>query len=275
MWAKMLCGISLALHSCIAYFHSGLGFLITYLFQYDLSSNYYMLIFLINIIYNLPVYLLNKAKNILLLWIMDSVLMDGINYNLQNLEKDCWNRLLNGSLRYKDAFHNMVVGNVNEEGVNLRTVVLRKVSTSKKELSFNTDVRCGKWQDLGKQNRISFLFYDAAANLQIRLSGTATLHQTDGIAAEAWAVTKMGSRKSYLAQPGPSTIIPLPASGLSTILETTDPTPEESENGRQNFGVIVSKIHWMEWLWLSSKGHRRAVFTNTGNGSGSQNWLIP
>lgn len=206
---------------------------------------------------------------------MDTVLIDGINYNLESLQKDCWNRLLNGSLRYKDAFHNMVVGNVNEHGVNLRTVVLRKVWATKKQLVFNTDTRCGKWQDLQQQNKVSFLFYDASANLQIRLSGTATLHQADSIADEAWADTKLGSRKVYMATPGPSTIISLPASGLSATLETSDPTLEESNEGRKNFGVIVSTINWMEWLWLSSKGHRRAVFTNNPDGSFSQNWMIP
>lgn len=206
---------------------------------------------------------------------MDTVLIDGINYNLESLEKDCWNRLLNGSLRYKDAFHNMVVGNVNEHGVNLRTVVLRKVWTAKKQLAFYTDIRCGKWQDLEQQNKVSFLFYDAPANLQIRLSGTATLHHIDKIADDAWTDTKPGSRKVYMAEPGPSTIIPMPASGLSATLETTDPTPEESEGGRKNFGVVVATVDWMEWLWLSSKGHRRAVFSNKADGSISQNWLIP
>ena len=206
---------------------------------------------------------------------MDTVLIDGINYNLESLQKDCWNRLLNGSLRYKDAFHTMVVGNVNDYGVNMRTVVLRKVWAAKKQLVFNTDTRCGKWIDLEKQNNVSFLFYDAAANLQIRLSGIATLHQTDTLADEAWADTKMASRKVYLASPAPSTIIPLPSSGIPVTLETTDPTPEESCEGRKNFGIVVTTINWMEWLWLSSKGHRRAVFKNNADGSFSQDWLIP
>ena len=206
---------------------------------------------------------------------MDTVLIDGINYNLESLQKDCWNRLLNGSLRYKDAFHTMVVGNANEYGVNLRTVVLRKVWAVKKQLVFNTDTRCGKWTDLMKQNNISFLFYDAPANLQIRLSGKATLHQTDNIADEAWTDTKMASRKVYLASPAPSTIIPVPASGIPAALETIDPTPEESMEGRNNFGVVITTINWMEWLWLSSKGHRRAVFKTNADGSFSQDWLIP
>ncbi|MBC7508856.1 MAG: pyridoxamine 5'-phosphate oxidase family protein [Ferruginibacter sp.] len=206
---------------------------------------------------------------------MDTVLIDGINYNLEGLQKDCWNRLLNGSLRYKDAFHTVAVGNLNQHGINLRTVVLRKVWAAKKQLAFYSDTRSGKWVDLQHQNKVSFLFYDAPANLQIRLSGTATLHQTDAVADEAWADTRMGSRKVYLATPGPSTIIPIPASGIPVALETMDSTPEESIEGRKNFGVVVTNVNWMEWLWLNSKGHRRAVFKNSADGTISQDWLIP
>ena len=79
---------------------------------------------------------------------MDTVLIDGINYNLEGIEKDCWVRLLNGCLRYKDPLHNPVVANINSEGVNMRTVVLRKVSQNQKQLSFHTDIRSGKWNGL-------------------------------------------------------------------------------------------------------------------------------
>ena len=54
---------------------------------------------------------------------MSTILIDGINYDLPALQKDIWNRLLNGSLRYENVFHNPVVANVNAVGVNMRSVV--------------------------------------------------------------------------------------------------------------------------------------------------------
>lgn len=206
---------------------------------------------------------------------MNTVLMDGINYDLESLQKDCWNRLLNGSLRYKDPMHNPVVGNINAHGVNLRTVVLRKVLPVKKQLAFHTDIRSGKWHDLELQNNISYLFYDAPVRIQIRLSGPSTLHQNDAIADEAWAATKMSSRKVYMGEIGPSAVTESPISGLSLQLETNDPTAEESMEGRKNFGVIITTVNWMEWLWLNSKGHRRAVFTVNEDETNTANWLIP
>lgn len=206
---------------------------------------------------------------------MNTILIDGINYCLEELEKDSWLRLLNGSLKYKDALHNPVVANVNQHGVNIRTVVLRKVNTAKKQLTFHTDIRSGKWKDLQQENNISWLFYDAQERVQIRLSGTATGHHDDEIADEAWEASTMSSRKIYLGEPGPSAISAIPVSGLPAAFETNDPTQEESLPGRKNFATVVTKVTWMEWLWLNSRGHRRAGFKYLDDGSFTANWLTP
>ena len=206
---------------------------------------------------------------------MDTILMDGINYDPVGLEKDVWMRLLNGSLKYKDALHNPVVANINQHGVNMRTVVLRAVNTTNKQLVFHTDIRSGKWNELQQHNNISWLFYDAPGKIQIRLSGTATLHQDDEVAEKAWTTSTMSSRKIYLGETGPSVIAVSPVSGLPAAFEANDPTPEESRAGRKNFGIVITSVTWMEWLWLNSKGHRRAGFKYFEDGSFSADWLIP
>ena len=206
---------------------------------------------------------------------MNTVLKDGIEYSLEGLEKDAWLRLLNGSVKYKDVLHNPVVANVNDYGINLRTVVLRKVNIAKKQLAFHTDIRSGKWNDLQQKNNISWLFYDSPGRIQIRLSGTATLHQDDVVADEAWTASNMSSRKIYLGEIGPSVIAVSPVSGLPAAFEANDPTPEESKAGRKNFGIVITSVSWMEWLWLNSKGHRRAGFKYFEDGSFRADWLIP
>ncbi|MBC7536338.1 MAG: pyridoxamine 5'-phosphate oxidase family protein [Ferruginibacter sp.] len=206
---------------------------------------------------------------------MNSVKIDGIAYDLPAIEKDCWVRILNGSLQYKNPLHNPVVANVNEHGVNLRTVVLRKVDIEKRQVCFHTDIRSGKWEELKNNNKVSWLFYHPSSMLQIRMSGTATLHQDDLFADEAWANTRISGRKIYLGDEGPSSLSAFPASGLSPKFDREDPTPEESEAGRKNFAIISTQIHWMEWLWLNSGGHRRATFQYTADGKFSANWLLP
>lgn len=206
---------------------------------------------------------------------MGVVQINGLDYNLHDIEKDCWLQLLNGSIKYKDPFHNPVVGNLGENGVHLRTVVLRKVNTEKKQLAFHTDIRSGKWNELNNNNKVSWLFYSPAGRVQIRISATATLHSTDAIANEAWANSTMSSRKVYAGEIGPSNIVDEPCSGLSDYLNANDPTPEESEAGRKNFGIVICQANWMEWLWLNSKGHRRASFTYDAQNNIQANWLIP
>lgn len=206
---------------------------------------------------------------------MGTVIIDSIEYSLDGLEKDSWLRLLNAALRYKDAMHNPVVANINQYGINIRTVVLRKVKPVEKQLVFHTDIRSGKWKELQQQNNISWLFYDAPGRIQLRLSGKAVLHHNDTIAEEAWEGTTVSSRKIYMSQLAPSEIAAQPVSGLPTALEAEDPTPEESKAGRKNFGVVVTSVTWMEWLWLNSKGHRRASFSYFDDGNFKANWLIP
>ena len=205
----------------------------------------------------------------------NTVIINGISFNLRELEKDCWIRLLNGSLRTKDAIHNPAVANVNRYGVNIRTVVLRAVDTSQKQLIFHTDIRSGKWADLEKQNQLSWLFYDPAARVQIRAAGFSTLHTSDTLADAAWKKNKPNSRKIYMGGNSPSQISMLPVSGLPAAFETTDPSQEESEAGRKNFGIVVTTVNWMEWLWLNSKGHRRASFNYNNDKSFETSWLIP
>ena len=206
---------------------------------------------------------------------MHTIKINGIHYNLTDLEKDCWIRLLNGSLKGRDAFHNATVANINKQGINMRTVVLRKVDTALKTLIFHTDIRSGKWKELNEDNNISCLFYDAVGGMQIRVSGKANLHHDDEMAEQAWLKSNPNSRKIYMGEIAPSENSELPTSGLSIEFENADPTLEESETGRKNFGVVVIKVNWMEWLWLNSDGHRRASFTYDNDNIMLATWLIP
>lgn len=206
---------------------------------------------------------------------MNTVFTNTTGFNIDALENEVWMRLQMGALNYKDALHCPVVANTNSAGVNMRTVVLRKVWPLQKQLAFYTDIRSGKWKELAAQKNISWLFYDAESRIQIRLSGKATLHQEGSIAAEGWNETNMNSRKNYLGEKAPSSVIDFPVSGLPAAFETNDPTPEESIGGRKNFGVVLTSVQWMEWLWLNSNGHRRATFAYLEDGSFTGNWLVP
>jgi len=204
-----------------------------------------------------------------------TIIKDGFSLTLNDIEKDCWQRLLNGSLRSKDPLHNPAVANVNDNLPVMRTVVLRKVIVAQKMLFFHTDVRSLKWQSLQQNNNTSWLFYDVAARLQIRAAGKSVLHHNDEVADVAWKNTPAPSRKIYLGEQSPSQKSSVPTSGLPEAFLQTNPTIEESEVGRKNFAVVCTNVNWVEWLWLNSNGHKRAAFNYLPDNNFEASWMIP
>jgi pyridoxamine 5'-phosphate oxidase len=194
--------------------------------------------------------------------------------NLAAIEADCWQRILKGSINFRDDFHQPVTGTLCNAGINLRTVVLRKVWPDKEQLSFHTDIRSGKMNDLKNNPAITWLFYSHAQRVQIRLGGIAHIHTDTALAETAWANTKLSSRKNYLTSLAPGTPSHVPTDGISIYLANRDPDAIESEEGRKHFAVVITDVNWMEWLWLNHKGHRRAQFQYRETGCSSE-WLIP
>jgi 3-hydroxyisobutyrate dehydrogenase len=202
----------------------------------------------------------------------NSININGIDYTIEDLEKDCWHRLLNGALRSKDPFHTASVATWTGTDISLRTMVLRKAKPQDQTLIFHTDTRSPKCQQLKQYPSLSILFYDAVARIQIRVKGIATLHHDDDLANDAWQQTALHSRRSYLTTAAPSTPTIFPTSGLPETFELTDLTETASEAGKPNFGVIVLQVESMDWLWLHHAGHRRAFFDYH---SKLFSWLIP
>ena len=63
----------------------------------------------------------------------DFITINDIHYNLTNLELLAWQKLLNGSVKKKNGFRNMVVSTISGHGdAALRTVVNRKVDAERK-----------------------------------------------------------------------------------------------------------------------------------------------
>lgn len=195
-----------------------------------------------------------------------------INYSLEELEKESWERLVVGATKSKDAFHTFSIATQNQDEISLRTVVLRKAIPSERELRFHTDIRSKKWTELSQNNSISALFYDASARIQLRLKGKALLRFDDEITSEAWEKTSLSSRKCYLTEFSPSSFTMAPTSGLSEQFEQENFTMKESEAGQKNFGIVSIRVESIDWLWLNHAGHRRAFFDYKRD---SFQWMIP
>ncbi len=203
---------------------------------------------------------------------MDVVIINNISYSIEDLEKDCWLRLVNGAIKSRAPFHTPCVATIDSGEVNMRTVVLRKALPTLRELRFHTDIRSKKWKELTINNSISALFYDASSRIQLRIKGKALLHFNNDITAEAWTKTALSSRRCYLTNESPSSFSSIPTSGLTEKIEQENFTLEESEVGKQHFGIVAIQVESMEWLWLHHAGHRRAFFDYVND---CNSWMIP
>jgi pyridoxamine 5'-phosphate oxidase len=193
-------------------------------------------------------------------------------YSLNELEQDCWNRLVIGAKKSRNPFHTPSVATISIGEVSMRTVVLRKALPLERQLRFHTDIRSTKWDELIMNPSISALFYDAEDRIQLRIKGKAMLHHKNEMTAKAWETTSISSRKCYLTLHSPSSFTDSSTSGLSEDMEQENYTLAESEVGYTNFGIVSIQVQSIDWLWLNHAGHRRAFFDYI---DGSFQWMIP
>ncbi len=153
-----------------------------------------------------------------------------------------------------------------------RIVVLRKSDQANNLLQFHSDIRSDKIPKLKNNKIASMLFYDKEEKIQVRIKVECLINHNNEITKESWSKTGHISRKCYLVDNGPGTESTNPTSGLKPELDNFDFTMEQSEEGYKNFSVIQCKIKSIEWLYLASKGHRRARFELDNN---KECWLVP
>jgi len=177
----------------------------------------------------------------------------------------------------KDRRHPMHLGTfatVRNGMPEVRTVVLRGVCKDARQLFCHTDIRSAKIGDLRTNPNCAWLFYHPELKIQLRFVGKATVWHQTPLSEERWQRTQLMSRRCYATLLPPGTLVSEPTSGLPDYLIERSPTEEESEIGKENFAVVETKVHALDWLRLDAKGHRRAKF-EWENEQLSASWAIP
>jgi pyridoxamine 5'-phosphate oxidase len=183
---------------------------------------------------------------------------------------ESWRLIARGVADRRSAFHHPTVATLGDDGrPRLRTVILRGCDVSSRVLRFHTDLRSEKVSEIRRDNRISLHFYDPGSKIQLRLEGTAEINTHNALADAAWAGSRVFSRQCYGIVPGPGTTI---GNGQDFSLpETTDTA---TAAGRTNFCAVTVHVERLEWLYLASSGHRRALF-RWDEGTFDARWLAP
>lgn len=169
------------------------------------------------------------------------------------------------------AMHTPSVATIGLDGSpRSRTVVLRHFDRTERSIRFHTDIRSEKYAELQTDPRIAAHFYDVGEKIQLRLNGRATVHVTDSLANEAWAASQAMSRHCYVTEPAPGSVIS--DGGNFSIPKGRELT----DDGRRHFCAVKMVFTRLEWLWLGSDGHRRALFEwNEQASTPVMRWLVP
>ena len=171
---------------------------------------------------------------------MTSYDMDSIfSRELQELKKSLKNA--------KHEYHSFCLSTINSRDFN------------KNLLSFNSDIRSSKIEDICKNPRVVALFYDKDRRIQLRIAGYAEVNHGNHISKKVWNNVDLQSRKCYMGSFAPGERLKDWVPNLPADYLGSDPTEQDSELGYRNFCSIIISIKSVEVLELHYDGHIRFI----------------
>ena len=165
----------------------------------------------------------------------------------------------------KTLFHTLILSSLDEGKIASRVVVLREFNSKERYLRFHTDARAPKIKHFQKNSNASILGYDPALKIQLKLQGNVEVHLKDDVTIASWNESTTRSKKCYSVEGGSSLEIDNPAE--------YDISDVNIEDGYLNFAVIKFTYTSLEFLYLKSSGHRRAL--HSWDDELVSNWLVP
>ncbi|MED5274874.1 MAG: pyridoxamine 5'-phosphate oxidase family protein [Pseudomonadota bacterium] len=186
------------------------------------------------------------------------------HYNdISQIYEIIWEKLIDGMNNRNSGFHTFTLATICNGSVSARTVVLRECDKNNLTISFHTNNLSKKIKEIKNNSNVECLFYSEAEKIQIRISGDAKIYNSDKVCQEIWMRMSQDSRDCYLYNKEPGTLIKDPED--ISLKETTEIS--------KNFSFVNVTINKIEWLYLSSSGHRRVLFNKENSFKG--NWVVP
>jgi pyridoxamine 5'-phosphate oxidase len=182
-----------------------------------------------------------------------------------------WSMLKEATIQRRKAFHLANVATIGLDGrPKVRTVVLRDADEANRTIRFHTDARSQKVAELTVNPNIEAHFYDQPANIQLRLSGVATVEATEGpTAKKAWAEARSMSKVCYRLDAGPGSALEAGDGYGYFPFEAGQADPGEAQ-----FRTVTIKVDRLEVVVLKLDANRRAVF-EMADGMVEVRWVVP
>jgi len=171
-----------------------------------------------------------------------------------NLDR-VWAALMTGAQPGRTPFTVLQLATSGLDGApKVRSVILRGADAERGAVSFFTDVRSAKIEEIRHEPRVSLVGYDEEAGFQIRLEGKATIDTEGPEKAAAWAACRSHTRALFQH--------PLPSGTPSSA--PAEAAPADDVDGERHFAVIVVSVIRIGWLDISRPLHLHAMFQRDG-----------
>lgn len=187
-----------------------------------------------------------------------------------------WKQAEAGAVDPSHPFRTPTFGTAGNDQPQLRTVVLRSAQRDTRSLSFHSDRRADKIEEVRANERIAWHVWMPERSLQVRMRGRATVHTDDALADRMWEAEPPESLGHYLNDDPPATAIDEPVDELPDAFHEGTLTEEDVAAGRPHFAVVRTVIDEIDALHLQPGNHQRALFTwDTASNAFSGSWLVP
>jgi len=176
-----------------------------------------------------------------------------------------WAALMTGAQPGRTPFTVLQLATSGLDGApRVRGVILRSADAEQGAVSFFTDLRSAKVEEIRHEPRVSLIGYDPDTGFQIRLEGKASIATEGPEKAAVWAACRSHTRALFQR--------PLPSG--TPIAAPTEAAPADDGDGESDFAVIVVSVIRIDWLDVSGPLHLRAVFRRDGR-DWRGGWVTP
>ena len=119
---------------------------------------------------------------------------------LDDILKSSWRTLYNGVQNFRHPFHKPTLTTMDDDKPQARIVILRGFSEKDRTLISHCDARSPKVSQIQDNPNVTWLFYHPEKWMQVRLSGTASVHTDDKTAESQWEKVRLTHRINYCAE---------------------------------------------------------------------------
>jgi general stress protein 26 len=179
-----------------------------------------------------------------------------IDYEM--LAEEAWTRLRDAGDERNHPMRLVVLATVDAGGApDARTMVVRGADRRSGRIWFYTDRRSEKIDQLCSCQWACAVAWDRTAGIQLRLRGTATVHESGPVADRHWRQASLALQALFAAPDAPGRPLRPPDPRLVGMKRALDEGC--LTDARTNFAVIEMQVRTIEWHQVIEGEQRRAV----------------